>query len=284
MTFIEQIKKIKKERGYTTEQLAAESGIPLGTLSKLFSGVISEPKLSSAVALAQALGISLDRLCGLNSFPKDKIEALVSRYSVLDDYGRELVDCILAKEYERAANRDIVALPFAPSAVTAIDSSSAGVKKAKPQKRVSSVKEQESQSGATLLELPRVLPDGIITIPLYNLPVSAGPGEYLEDSGHANINIKAQGRAAEATFALRVSGNSMEPRFSDGDIILVKEQNSVNVGQFGIFICDGTGYFKQYNGNKLVSLNPEYSDISLSSFNDVTCRGLVLGRLKSKKQ
>ena len=125
--------------------------------------------------------------------------------------------------------------------------------------------------------------DGVISIPFYNLPVSAGPGEYLEDSTHSSINIRAEGRAAEASFALKVSGESMEPRFSDGDIILVKEQNSVSAGQFGVFVCDGTGYFKQYQQDRLVSINPSYADIPLSSFEDVSCKGLVLGRLKSKK-
>ena len=75
----------------------------------------------------------------------------------------------------------------------------------------------------------------------------------------------------------------MEPRYLDGDIILVHEQPTVGIGELGVFVCsDGVsseGYFKRFGGDRLISLNPKYDDIYLDGFASVVCRGKVIGRL-----
>ena len=83
-------------------------------------------------------------------------------------------------------------------------------------------------------------------------------------------------------FALRIHGNSMEPKYRDGDILLVEECDYVEYGELGIFILDGDGYFKKYGGDRLISLNPEYSDILLRNFDEISCCGRVVGKLKRK--
>ena len=55
MRFSERVKQVKKDKGITNEALSEASGIPLGTLGKLLSGFTEEPKLSTAVAIAEAL-------------------------------------------------------------------------------------------------------------------------------------------------------------------------------------------------------------------------------------
>ena len=89
-------------------------------------------------------------------------------------------------------------------------------------------------------------------------------------------------KTKRADFALRVSGNSMEPRFHDGDILLVEETPDVAIGELGIFICDGEGYFKEYGGDHLRSLNPEYAPIPISDFHSFSCCGSVIGSLRSR--
>ena len=58
MNFIENLRRAKQDKKMTTGELAALSEVPLGTLTKLFSGAIEEPKLSVALQLAKALSIS----------------------------------------------------------------------------------------------------------------------------------------------------------------------------------------------------------------------------------
>ena len=66
-------------------------------------------------------------------------------------------------------------------------------------------------------------------------------------------------------MATRVSGDSMEPELSDGDIILLKQgYDNVN-GDIYVIDYDGKSYVKKlYNdGNRFVlkSINKKYSDI-----------------------
>ena len=74
----------------------------------------------------------------------------------------------------------------------------------------------------------------------------------------------------------------MEPKYRDGDVLLVEECDAVEYGELGIFMLDGDGYFKKYGGDRLISLNPEYSDILLKNFDEISCCGRVVGKLKRK--
>ena len=77
---------------------------------------------------------------------------------------------------------------------------------------------------------------------------------------------------------MRVSGDSMEPKFMNGDRVLVRSQPAVEIGEIGIFIVDGEQYVKIYRGSYLESLNPQYNNIEVNerSF----CRGKVIGILE----
>ena len=74
----------------------------------------------------------------------------------------------------------------------------------------------------------------------------------------------------------------MEPKYHDGDVLLVQNAEGVEVGEAGIFVLDGSGYFKVYGGDCLISLNPEYGRIMLKDFENVSCIGKVLGRLRKR--
>ena len=120
------------------------------------------------------------------------------------------------------------------------------------------------------------------SISLYDLPVSAGTGVYLFETEATSINIPDNQETALADYALRIKGNSMEPKYRDGDVLLVEECDSVEYGELGIFMLDGEGYFKKFGGDRLISLNPEYNDILLKNFGEVACCGRVVGKLKRK--
>lgn len=52
---IEQMKNIKEERGYSMSQLSEYSGVPLGTLQKIFSGETKNPRKSTIAAIEKVL-------------------------------------------------------------------------------------------------------------------------------------------------------------------------------------------------------------------------------------
>ena len=120
------------------------------------------------------------------------------------------------------------------------------------------------------------------TIPVYAMPVSAGVGVYLDDTTAEEISIPDNEKTAACDFALRVSGNSMEPIYHSGDLVLVEDCDSVEVGELGIFVLDGDGFFKKFGGDRLISLNPEYADILIKNFTEAVCCGRVIGKLKKR--
>ena len=111
---------------------------------------------------------------------------------------------------------------------------------------------------------------------LYLLPVSAGSGQpVLEETGE-EIDIKKTPAAERAEYVLKISGDSMEPDYHDGQLILVQRTPSVDVGELGIFYADGRVYFKRLGVRELISLNPEVPNIPLAGAEVVT-EGRVLG-------
>ena len=53
---IEEMKKRKKELGYTNEMVAQKSGIPLSTVQKIFAGTTQSPRYDTIIALEKVLG------------------------------------------------------------------------------------------------------------------------------------------------------------------------------------------------------------------------------------
>ena len=264
--YIERIKQIKNEKKITNDELSRLSGIPLGTLSKLLAGLSDSVKLSNMIAICDALECSLDYVVSgipenTNNFTLDGNEIrLIEEYRRLDNHGRELLMLIAGKERERVSSEEYPAAPLFTR---------------EPKPVVTApIAQRYKDSGA-----------GRVTkrsIPLYDLPVSAGIGEYLDGEAAESVSITVSESTAAADFALRISGNSMEPKYRDGDVLLVQNSEGVEVGEAGIFILDGSGYFKIYGGDCLISLNPEYGRIMLKDFENASCIGKVLGRLKKR--
>lgn len=118
-----------------------------------------------------------------------------------------------------------------------------------------------------------------IMLPYYPQSASAGNGNYLFESSSEWRNVPKNSKTEDADFMLMISGNSMLPKFSDGDIVLVKKTPSIFEGEIGIFYIDGDAFIKQMGNGELISLNPDYPNISLKNCNDVRCFGQVIGIL-----
>lgn len=85
-----------------------------------------------------------------------------------------------------------------------------------------------------------------IDMPVSNLSVSAGTGEFLDEGGFEMISFPADSIPANAKFGVRVAGDSMEPVFNDGQIVWVQECSELRQGEVGIFVYDGCGFLKVY--------------------------------------
>ena len=84
-------------------------------------------------------------------------------------------------------------------------------------------------------------------MPVSNLAVSAGTGEFLDEGNFEMVSFPEKSVPKGADFGVRVSGDSMEPVYHDGQIVWVEECETLAVGEVGIFVYDGDGYLKVYS-------------------------------------
>ncbi|MGL5124071.1 MAG: LexA family protein [Fusobacteriaceae bacterium] len=125
-------------------------------------------------------------------------------------------------------------------------------------------------SGREELEMMRV--------PLYS-SVSAGIGKFPEAVPIDYIDIpKIYGEV----FSVVVDGDSMEPKIKKGDIIVVKKNEEIKVGEIGIFILNrefGDAVVKRLkykNGiHVLESDNINYEDIKINTKDVVFCGKVI---------
>ena len=101
-----------------------------------------------------------------------------------------------------------------------------------------------------------------IEMPVADMPAAAGTGNLLDDSEHYEIIRFPEDQVdPRADVGIRVSGDSMEPVFHDGQIVWVKRCEELNEGEVGIFVYDGKAYIKVYGEQEPdESLREEYFD------------------------
>ena len=114
-------------------------------------------------------------------------------------------------------------------------------------------------------------------VPLYDLPVSAGTGVFLDSDNFEPF--ESEDVPPEANFAVRISGDSMEPLLHDGQVVFVQSATSVEPGEIGIFVYNGDAFCKRLErdgGLKLVSLNKRYAPINIKYAYDLRVVGRVI--------
>lgn len=117
-------------------------------------------------------------------------------------------------------------------------------------------------------------------IPLYMTRASAGTGNWLSDDIPVEwMTVPKTPLTEQADLMLKVCGDSMQPKFFDNDVLLIKNSPSILEGEIGIFILNGDSYVKKMGKGELISLNPAYKPIKLSEFDDIRCEGKVLGKI-----
>ena len=98
-------------------------------------------------------------------------------------------------------------------------------------------------------------------IPLFC--AAAGPGEPPSQDGFEDYEVDED---SPARFAVKISGDSMEPEFHDGDIVLCRKKRP-EIGEIAVMMVDDFIYVKQYiegiNGFYLRSLNRKRKDCDL---------------------
>ena len=116
-------------------------------------------------------------------------------------------------------------------------------------------------------------------IPLYDLPVSAGFGNRM-DTYEPSKPYPTTNPSAD--FALKISGDSMEPNYCTDDIVLIKKQNSLENAQIAIVSIDDEVFCKKIittgAAPLLVSLNNKYPPRRVVEGERFAILGIVIGK------
>lgn len=85
-------------------------------------------------------------------------------------------------------------------------------------------------------------------------------------------------------FASWVSGDSMEPKYHNGSVALIRETGFDYDGAVYAIVCNNQTYIKRVyreeEGLRLVSINPRYDDIFISYDEDPRVVGIIVGNFR----
>lgn len=240
MSFSSRLKAQRERMGLTQVQLASLLGVTKGAIGNYETGV-SSPK-------AEVLFKVFDVLqCDANYLFQDEMSSLHEETATPNE-----METLVRKFRKLSALGQSVIL-----AVLNIEL------------------EREMKEGTSpAIQFPAKIP-----FKVSSQPTSAGTGTYLGPDGFDEILVDS-GRVAGADFGVPVRGDSMEPKFYDGDIILISMAQQVEVGDIALVTMEGCGYVKKIGHGELISLNKKYAPIPMTE--DMRINGKVIGVLPSE--
>ena len=129
-----------------------------------------------------------------------------------------------------------------------------------------------------------------VSVNLYEYHVyekmSAGIGASVYDNRNYDTVYFDEELAHD--FASWVSGDSMEPKFQNGSVALIRETGFDYDGAVYAVVCNNQTYIKRVyrekEGLRLVSINPRYDDIFISYDEDPRVVGVIVGNFIPLKE
>ena len=113
-------------------------------------------------------------------------------------------------------------------------------------------------------------------IKLYDMPASAGTGSLLDSDAYEELEVDDTVPSG-VDYAVRITGDSMLPRFIDRQVVFVKEQSTLDTGEIGVFVLNEESYCKKLGHGELLSLNTRYKPIPIHEYDSLYVLGKVVG-------
>ncbi len=122
-----------------------------------------------------------------------------------------------------------------------------------------------------------------IKIPVLGSVPAGIPLEAVEDIIDYE-EISAEMARAGEYFGLRIRGNSMEPKISEGDVVIVRKQECVDNGQIAVVMINGDDatvkkFYDTGAGVTLVGLNPAFEPLTYTPDQVAQLPLRVIGRV-----
>ena len=242
------LKTLRETLGITQKEFADSLSIKLTTYNGYETGS-REPKSDFLIAVAKKYGVTIDYLMGYSDSPYLTSEG-TPNFKLSTQEANDIKKYRTLDKYGKETVSGVLEFEF---------------------KRCKEQNKEEISSSLTA---------DIIYLPDPIQAASAGYGQLADDDTANMIAIQANSITSKANYIMRVSGDSMEPKFFDGQRVLVRNQPMIEPGEIGIFLIEGERYIKIYCGDHLESANPDYPDRQFDEYSK--CLGKVLGVLQDE--
>lgn len=122
-----------------------------------------------------------------------------------------------------------------------------------------------------------------VQIPVLGLVQAGIPVEAIEDIIDYEEIPESMARSGEY-FALQIRGESMEPKFSEGDIVIVRKQSDVDSGDIAVVLVNGDEATikkikKRSDGVMLIPNNPAFEPMFYSNQEIQELPVMILGKV-----
>lgn len=127
-----------------------------------------------------------------------------------------------------------------------------------------------------------------VTIPVLGEVAAGIPIEAIEDIIDYEEISKDMAHTGDF-FGLRIKGDSMSPRISEGDVVIVRQQNDAESGDIVIVLVDGESatckrLMKYKDGISLISFNPMYNPMTFSN-DEIESKPIkIIGKVVENRQ
>ncbi len=233
MTLQNRIKKQRKLLKLSLLDLAKKLNVSEATVQRYESGAIKQIPYETIVLLAEKLNVTPAFLMGWDEVQKES--------AVLPKRQQKTINRYL-KLVQKAKVDDYVDLLF------------------------TSENHMDEEFG-NLVEFPEIKEElACYEVPDYGIKATAGAAGVVNGDTNAGTIIVPKLPKSFYDYPITVVGDSMEPRYSDGDIVFVKKQNHLEHGETGIFETENGMVLKKFYNVpgqelKLLSHNPKYQPI-----------------------
>ena len=245
----DKLREVRERTGMNKKEFAEYIGIKYTTYNNYETGA-REPDSEFLIRFSKKFNVSTDFLLGLQedkeipySYELKASEyEHIEKYRSLDPHGQQTVDYILDRELDRTT--------------------------------------QAKESADTIEHLQQRL--AIRSIPprfyaYYGKIAAAGTSVEFSDIAAGVRAYPENELNKNADYVIGVRGDSMEPEYSDGDIVYVQKTDHIEIGDIGIFQKGNNIYIKKAGENGLISLNSNYPPLTAGG-DRIIVLGKVLGK------
>lgn len=243
------IKELRENKKLKQDELAKLVGVSASAIGN-YETEVSHPKETVLYKLISVLNCDANYLFQDVIAPSKNIKFSIEeqnhikKYHVLDEHGKDIVDTVLIKEYERMLNL---------------------------QAEIERQLEVE-QSKQVKLKYREV--------EFSEYPASAGTGSYLfDDIKSYTVKIELNETTRNANLVIPIKGDSMEPDYYDGEHIAVEYRPNLDIGDVGVFVFNNESYIKKLGNRQLISLNKKHPPIKINEYDNIRVVGKVLGKV-----